>query len=186
MDRLRTMLNGWYERNESDKKSLITQARHLSTVEDTAQAIEGVKRLNVLWKETGPVPRDQSQALWDEFRGLCDAVFQRREQAYTQYSAGLEAAKAQAVALCEQVEQAASVSDADRLPGHCEDPGVARRVRRDRRTAANRRAGLARPLSASGRAVRRLAWLGRTCAMPRPPSQTCSRPGDSSAHTNAR
>jgi hypothetical protein len=118
MDRLRTMLNAWYERNEAAKKSLITQARHLSTAEDTAQAIDGVKRLNVLWKETGPVPREQSQALWDEFRGLCDAVFQRREQAYTQYSAGLEAAKAQAVALCEQVEQVACEAAADRLPGH--------------------------------------------------------------------
>jgi Domain of Unknown Function (DUF349) len=118
MDRLRAMLNAWYERNDAAKKSLITQARHLSTVEDTSQAIDGVKRLNVLWKETGPVPREQSQALWDEFRGLCDAVFQRREQAYTQYSAGLEAAKTQAVALCEQVEQAAGESAADRLPGH--------------------------------------------------------------------
>ena len=118
MERLRTMLNAWYERNEAAKKSLITQARHLSTVEDTAQAIDGVKRLNVLWKETGPVPREQSQALWDEFRGLCDAVFQRREQAYTQYSAALETAKTQAVALCEQVEQAAGDSAADRLPGH--------------------------------------------------------------------
>ncbi len=118
MDRLRTMLNGWYERNEAAKKSLITQARHLSTVEDTTEAIDGVKRLNVLWKETGPVPRDKSQALWDEFRGLCDAVFQRREQAYTQHSAGLEAAKTQALALCEQVEQAAGEATVDRLPGH--------------------------------------------------------------------
>jgi hypothetical protein len=118
MDRLRAMLNGWYERNEAAKKSLIAQARHLSTVEDTTAAIDGVKRLNVLWKETGPVPREQSQALWDEFRSLCDAVFQRREQAYAQYSAGLEAAKAQAVALCEQVEQAAGDAAADRIPGH--------------------------------------------------------------------
>ncbi len=106
MGRLRTMLNAWYERNEADKKALITQAQHLSTAEDTTQAIEGVKRLNVLWKETGPVSRDRSQALWDEFRGLCDAVFQRREQAYAHYSAGLGAARAQAVALCEQAEQA--------------------------------------------------------------------------------
>jgi hypothetical protein len=118
MDRLRTMLNGWYGRNEADKRSLITQARHLSTLEDTTQAVEGVKRLNVLWKETGPVPREQSQALWDEFRSLCDEVFQRREQAYTQHVAGLEAAKTQAVALCEQVEQAAGEAVADRLPGH--------------------------------------------------------------------
>jgi len=118
MDRLRAMLSAWYERNEAAKKSLITQARHLSTLDDTTQAIDSVKRLNVLWKETGPVPRDRSQALWDEFRSLCDAVFQRREQAYTQHSAALEAAKMQAVALCEQVEQAAGDAVADRLPGH--------------------------------------------------------------------
>ncbi len=118
MDRLRKILNAWYERNEAEKKSLITQARHLSTVEDTTQAIDGVKRLQALWKETGPVSREQSQALWDEFRALCDAVFQRREQAYAQYSAGLEAAKAQAVALCEQVEQADSVPAAERQSAH--------------------------------------------------------------------
>lgn len=118
MDHLRKLLSAWYERNEADKRSLITQAQHLSTVEDTTEAIEGVRRLQAQWKETGPVPREQSQALWDEFRGLCDAVYQRREQAYTAYSAGLEAAKAQAVALCEQVEQAGSVPAAERLEAH--------------------------------------------------------------------
>jgi hypothetical protein len=114
-DRLRKILTDWYERNEAEKRSLITQARHLSTAEDTAQAIDGVTRLHALWKETGPVSRDQAQALWDEFRGLCDSVYKRREQAYALYAAGLEAAKAQAIALCEQVEQACSVSAAERL-----------------------------------------------------------------------
>jgi hypothetical protein len=115
MDRLRKILASWYERNEAEKRSLITQARHLSTVEDTTQAIDGVKRLHALWKETGPVSRDRAQALWDEFRALCDAVYKRREQAWEQHSAGLQDAKARAVALCEQVEQAGSVLAADRL-----------------------------------------------------------------------
>jgi hypothetical protein len=114
MDRLRKLLNAWYERNEAEKRSLITQARHLSTAEDTIQAIDGVKRLHSLWKETGPVSRDQGQALWDEFRALCDGVYQRREQAYALYAAGLEAAKASAVALCERIEQAGSASPAER------------------------------------------------------------------------
>ena len=118
MDRLRRIVNDWYARNEADKKALIAQAQHLATVEDTTQAIDGVKRLQGLWKETGPVPREQSQTLWDEFRGLCDAVYRRREQAYAQYSAGLEAAKAQAVGLCEQVEQAAGEPAADRSAAH--------------------------------------------------------------------
>jgi hypothetical protein len=118
LDRLRGVLNAWHERNAAEKAALIARARHLSTLEDTTQAIDGVKQLQLSWKETGPVSRDQSQALWDEFRGLCDAVYQRREQAYVQYSAGLEAAKAQAVALCEQVEQAAGVPAAERLTAH--------------------------------------------------------------------
>jgi hypothetical protein len=118
MDRLRQVLNAWYERNAAAKSALIAQARHLSSVEDTTQAIDGAVRLQALWKETGPVPRDQSQALWDEFRTLCDAVYQRREQAYAQYSAGLEAAKTNAGALCEQVEQAGSPTAAERLSAH--------------------------------------------------------------------
>jgi len=122
MDRLRKILNSWYERNEAEKRALITQARHLSTVEDTTQAIDGVKRLHERWKETGPVSRDQAQALWDEFRDLCDAVSKRRERAYALYSAGLEAAKAGAVALCEQVEQAGSVSATERLAANAKIP----------------------------------------------------------------
>ncbi len=127
MDRLRKILNSWYERNEAEKRSLIAQARHLSTVEDTTQAIDGVKRLQGPWKETGPVSRDQSQALWDEFRALCDAVYKRREQAYALYAAGLETEKAHAVALCEQVEQANQRAGNGAAIGQHEDPGVARR-----------------------------------------------------------
>jgi len=74
--------------------------------------------LQAQWKETGPVTREQSQSVWDEFRGVCDAVYQRREQAYAQYSASLESAKAHAVALCEQVEEACKVTAAERVPAH--------------------------------------------------------------------
>ena len=101
------------------------------------------------------MPREQSQALWDEFRGLCDAVYQRREQAYTPYSAGLEAAKAQAVALCEQVEQAGSVPAAERLEAHAKVREWHTAFDGLGETAAHRRAGLAGSLRASDRTVRR-------------------------------
>jgi hypothetical protein len=114
MDRLRKILSAWYDHNEAQKKSLIAQARQLSTVEDSTGAIDAVKRLQLLWKETGPASRDQAQALWNEFRELCDAVYKRREQAFALYAAGLEAAKAHAVTLCEQVEQASSASPEER------------------------------------------------------------------------
>lgn len=110
LDRLRGILNGWFDRNKADRQALIAQARRLASTEDTTQAIEDVKRLQARWKEAGPVAREQHQALWEEFRGLCDAVFERRQQAHAQYSAGLESAKLQALALCDQVEQAAGNS----------------------------------------------------------------------------
>jgi hypothetical protein len=56
--------------------------------------------------------------LWEEFRAACDAVYERRQQAYAQYAATLEAAQAQAVALCEKVEQECNVPVAERIAAH--------------------------------------------------------------------
>jgi len=110
MDRLQARIGAWYERNVADKQSLVKRARHLLTQEDSREAIDAVKRLQLLWKETGQAPRDQEQSLWSEFRETCDAVYQKRQQAYAEYAAGLEAAKVKAVALCEEAERTAALS----------------------------------------------------------------------------
>ena len=108
MSRLRKILNAWYDANESDKKALIAQAQQLTTLDDPGVAIDGVKRLQLQWKDTGPASRDQAERLWEEFRAQCDAVFKKREQAYAAQSAALEAAKAKAVALCDEIERIAA------------------------------------------------------------------------------
>jgi hypothetical protein len=110
--RLQARLDAWYERNVADKQTLIKRARHLLAQEDSREAIDAVKRLQILWKETGPAPRDQDQSLWNEFRELCDAVYQKRQQAHAEYTAGLEAAKVKAVALCEEAERVAALPGA--------------------------------------------------------------------------
>jgi hypothetical protein len=117
MGRLQARLDTWYESNVADKQSLIKRARHLLTQQDVREAIEAVKRLQILWKETGLAPRDQDQSLWSEFREVCDAVYQKRQQAHAEYSAGLEAAKVEAVALCEEGERIAALSGAALLEG---------------------------------------------------------------------
>ncbi len=53
---------------------------------DLARAIDEVKRLQAQWKTTGPVPHAQSQAMWEEFRALCNAVYERRQQEFAQQS----------------------------------------------------------------------------------------------------
>jgi hypothetical protein len=110
--RLQARLDAWHEGNVADKQSLIKRARHLLTQEDSREAIDAVKRLQILWKETGPAPREQDQSLWNEFRELCDAVYQKRQQAYAEYMAGLEAVKVKAVALCEEAERVAALPGA--------------------------------------------------------------------------
>jgi Domain of Unknown Function (DUF349) len=115
--RLQARLDVWYERNDADKQSLVRRARHLLAQDDTRESIEGVKRLQMLWKETDPTPRERDQALWNEFREVCDAIFQRRDRSHRDYAAGLEAAKLQAVALCAEVEQVADASGPSLLAG---------------------------------------------------------------------
>jgi hypothetical protein len=122
MGRLQAKLDAWHERNVADKQSLIKRARHLLTQEESREAIDAVKRLQVLWKETGPAPGALSQSLWNEFREVCDAVYQKRQQAYAEYTSGLEANKLKAVALCEEAERVAALSGVPLLEGTAKIP----------------------------------------------------------------
>jgi hypothetical protein len=102
---LQRRLDAEYSRNVEQKKSLIERAQSLLTTDDSRAAIDTCKSLQQSWKSVGPVPRDEDHRLWEEFRQHCDGVFQRRQQEFTEYSAGLEDNKAKAVAWCEELEQ---------------------------------------------------------------------------------
>ena len=122
MGRLQAKLDAWHESNVADKLSLIKRARFLLTQEDSREAIDAVKQLQLRWKETGPAPGAQSQSLWNEFREVCDAVYQKRQQAYAEYTSGLEANKLKAVALCEEAERVAALSGVPLLEGTAKIP----------------------------------------------------------------
>ncbi|MEO7806807.1 MAG: DUF349 domain-containing protein, partial [Steroidobacteraceae bacterium] len=117
LDRLRANVTAWYAGNVTDKQALITRASQLTTSADLASAIDEVKRLQAQWKATGPVPHAQSQAMWEEFRALCNAVYERRQQELAQQSATLEQAKSAAEDLCNQIEQASLEGPIDRPTG---------------------------------------------------------------------
>jgi hypothetical protein len=122
LHRLQARLDAWYAQNVTQKRSLIQRAQHLSTKMEGQEAVDGVKRLQQLWKDIGPVQREQEQQLWTEFREQCDAVFQKRQQAHADYTAGLEAHKLQAIALCEEIEQIASLSGSSLIEGLAKVP----------------------------------------------------------------
>lgn len=112
---LRARLDAEHARNVKQKESLIERARQALVGDEGRKAIEVIKTLQKQWQAVGPVPREVDQRLWGEFRQQCDAVFQKREQESAAHTAGIESNKAQAVALCEQVEKIARLEGAELL-----------------------------------------------------------------------
>ncbi len=117
LDGLRARVNAWHEENAAAKQGMITRATQLAAQADLSRAIDEVKRLQAQWKTIGPVPHSRSQAMWDEFRAACNAVFARRQQEIAQLNETLGQAKAAAEELCGQIEQACGQGPADRPSG---------------------------------------------------------------------
>ena len=112
---LRSRLDAEYARNVKQKESLIERAQALLASDDGRKAIDAIKVLQQSWRTVGSVPREADQRLWGEFRQHCDAVFQKREQDFASFTAGLESNKTQAIALCAQVEQIAALEGSELL-----------------------------------------------------------------------
>ena len=112
---LQGRLDAEYARNLKLKESLIEQARQLLAGDDVRKATDAVKALQQKWRTVGPVPRENDQRLWEEFRQHCDAVFQKRQQEFAAYTSELENNKAKAIALCEQLDQIAALEGAELL-----------------------------------------------------------------------
>ena len=104
-----------YARNAKQKESLIERAQALLASDDVRKAIDAIKKLQQEWQTVGAVQREVDQRLWGEFRQHCDAVFQKRQQEFATYTAGLENNKTQAIAVCEQLEKTAALEGPELL-----------------------------------------------------------------------
>lgn len=61
----------------SKKQALIQEAKDWQNSDDLQTATETFKRIQAEWKKVGFVPRKQADALWNEFKMICDAYFER-------------------------------------------------------------------------------------------------------------
>jgi hypothetical protein len=84
--------------NLARKKTICEQAEKLSHSTDWAETSRQLKSLQRKWKSIGPVPKNESDALWANFRKACNTFFQRLEN---ELPKNLEKKEA----LCEKVEQ---------------------------------------------------------------------------------
>ncbi len=63
--------------NLNQKEELITIAEALAEEVRTDGVAPVIRELHNRWKETGPVARDKSEAVWNRFRSACDKVYGR-------------------------------------------------------------------------------------------------------------
>jgi hypothetical protein len=75
-DDLKKRKDEWSE-NLARKEALCARAEALATATDWEAAAAECKRLQVEWKQIGPVRRSKSDAIWQRFRTACDAFFDR-------------------------------------------------------------------------------------------------------------
>ena len=195
VDELQARLDAEYARNVQTKRELIARTAELLNLEDTRKAIEETKSLQRTWKTVGIVPRHQDNALWDEFRQQCDAVFQRSSQESAAYAATLEANQARATAVCEELERMAgltgepllsAVPQLDELCAQFESLDLPRASARDLRQRFSHATGRCAEACA-GNARRQRAAAGPTYSRPPPRfARTRSRPCWDGRQPNAR
>jgi len=65
--------------NLARKEALCAQAEGLAESTDWLKTAEALKKLQVEWKEIGPVHHSKAKPVWDRFRKACDHFFHRRD-----------------------------------------------------------------------------------------------------------
>jgi hypothetical protein len=75
-DDLKKRKDEWSE-NLTRKEALCARAEALATATDWEAAAAECKKLQLEWKQIGPVRRSKSDAVWQRFRAACDAFFDR-------------------------------------------------------------------------------------------------------------
>jgi hypothetical protein len=87
--------------NQAKKESLCARAEELAASMAWERAAAEIRRLQAEWKMVGPVRRTKSEALWQRFRGACDAFFDRYKR---RDQIELEAKQADREALVSELE----------------------------------------------------------------------------------
>jgi exonuclease SbcC len=101
---IQARLDREYAANIERKQQLVKQAARLAESTDLAQAASEVKRLQSAWRHVGLTPHAEGQRLWEEFKGHCDAVFEKRREEHSVRVAELEQNEEQALSVCIELE----------------------------------------------------------------------------------
>jgi hypothetical protein len=108
--------------NLAKKEALCARAEELAASRDWDRAAAEIRRLQVDWKNIGPVRRSKSEAVWQRFRTACDTFFDRYKR---RDEIELESKQADREALVAELESLASAES----NGEVDGAGLLERVR---------------------------------------------------------
>ena len=105
-----------YQQNLEAKQALVEEVRSLLEVELTASSewpahAEKVKDIQKRWKAIGFAGRKDDQEVWEQFRGLCDLFFQKRDAAFADVRAAQNKARDRKKAIAEEAAGLADSTD---------------------------------------------------------------------------
>jgi hypothetical protein len=106
LDRLKKL---WAE-NFAKKEALCVKAEALVESTEWEQTAAEFKKLQAEWKTIGPVKKSRSEAIWQRFRGSCDAFFARYTQRHDMARAERVSARE---AICAELEALSAPTEAD-------------------------------------------------------------------------
>ncbi len=100
----RSKVSEEHQANLDKKVALCERVEVLAESSNWVETAEEIKELQRQWKDVGPVPRRQSEAVWKRFRAACDRFFERRKPHLDAQFAELEENLAKKEALCARAE----------------------------------------------------------------------------------
>lgn len=93
-----------YKKNLEEKLQLCEKAESLLAEESIGKASKELHELHDRWKETGPVPMDKKDEIWERFKAASDAIAQKRKDYYDKMQSEMEQNLLAKRALCEKAE----------------------------------------------------------------------------------
>lgn len=93
------------KKNLEAKTELCEKAEELLLETSVNKSFQKLQKLHEAWKETGPVPKDKKDEIWDRFKAASDALNEHRQKFYDELREEQNKNYAAKVVLCDKAEQ---------------------------------------------------------------------------------
>ena len=93
------------KKNLEAKTELCEKAEELLLETSVNKSFQKLQKLHEAWKETGPVPKDKKDEIWDRFKAASDSLNEHRQKYYDELREEQNKNYSAKIVLCEKAEQ---------------------------------------------------------------------------------